>query len=176
MGTRNLIVAAFRIRYNDKATTWWHQNMSRVSQLQVTDVILHLKVQVTSYWQESSPIYSTHYSPIKADGHFVALVLLNWKCVRTGGRSLSSSPISSPCTSGPIVTFGHQQTCDHSRRGNQHSVVLLLLIVVSGARSSTSISATATARSCWWRAIRLIRRIRPDHAAQVETLNGNMGD
>jgi len=43
MGTRNRTVSAFRILYKDKATTCWHQKMSLVSQLQVTEVILHLK-------------------------------------------------------------------------------------------------------------------------------------
>lgn len=43
IGTLSLTLSAFRILYKDKATTWGHQNMSFVSQLHVTDVILHLQ-------------------------------------------------------------------------------------------------------------------------------------
>lgn len=42
IGTLSLTLSAFRILYKDKATTWGHQNISFVSQLHVTDVILHL--------------------------------------------------------------------------------------------------------------------------------------
>lgn len=43
MGTRNLTLSAFLMRYKERATTCWHQKMSFVSQLHVTEVILHLK-------------------------------------------------------------------------------------------------------------------------------------
>lgn len=43
IGTRKQTASAFLIRYRAKATTWRHQNISLVSQLQVTDVILHLE-------------------------------------------------------------------------------------------------------------------------------------
>lgn len=46
IGTLSLTLSAFRILYKDKATTWGHQNMSFVSQLHVTDVILHLHVDI----------------------------------------------------------------------------------------------------------------------------------
>lgn len=46
IGTRSRIDSAFRILYKDKATTCSHQKMSFVSQLQVTDVILHLKMKM----------------------------------------------------------------------------------------------------------------------------------
>lgn len=44
MGTRSLTLSAFLMRYSDSATTCWHQKMSFVSQLHVTEVILHLKL------------------------------------------------------------------------------------------------------------------------------------
>ena len=43
MGTRRVTRSALRMRKSARATTCWHQKMSRVSQLHVTDVILHLQ-------------------------------------------------------------------------------------------------------------------------------------
>ena len=43
MGTRRSTLLALRMRYSDRATTCWHQNMSRLPQLHFTDVILHLQ-------------------------------------------------------------------------------------------------------------------------------------
>jgi hypothetical protein len=43
MGTLKRTLSALRILYSESATTCWHQKMSFVSQLHVTDVILHLQ-------------------------------------------------------------------------------------------------------------------------------------
>ena len=43
MGTRRATRSALRMRKRASATTCWHQKMSRLSQLHVTDVILHLQ-------------------------------------------------------------------------------------------------------------------------------------
>ena len=40
IGILRLTCFGYRMRYNDKATTWWHQKISFVSQLQDTFVIL----------------------------------------------------------------------------------------------------------------------------------------
>lgn len=51
IGILRLTCFGYRIRYNDKATTWWHQKISFVSQLQDTFVILHLsKLRETLYF------------------------------------------------------------------------------------------------------------------------------
>jgi hypothetical protein len=48
MGTRRRTLSALRILYRESATTCWHQKMSFVSQLHVTDVILHLGTSTVS--------------------------------------------------------------------------------------------------------------------------------
>lgn len=59
MGTRSRTLSAFLMRYNESATTCWHQNISLVSQVHVTEVILHLTMKNTKIWDVKSILRTT---------------------------------------------------------------------------------------------------------------------